>query len=112
MTSILLTARRTPPASGRAASSACAGSVIPLSRPSRLLLAVARRDFLFLRVLQRRLLVHRIEQVVVRFDPVRDVLPALAVPLLDAHQPVPAMIVAADLHRRDEPLGTERVDPL
>src|SRR6266700_1867396 len=110
MTSILLTRRRAPPAARRTARSSCSRATIdvPLKPGLRLrLAAVARRDVLLLGVGERRLLVHRVEHLVIGRDPVRGELPLLPVPLRDAHQAIPGMVGARELHRRDETFGAE-----
>src|SRR5579859_5852834 len=109
MTSMLLTERSAPLASGRVARCSAALSALKSCR-LRLVAAVARRDVLLLGVFQCRFLVHRIEQIVMRLDPVGGELPMLAVPLLDADEPVAAMVLARELDRRDQPLGAKLGD--
>src|SRR5260370_9269985 len=97
MTSMVLARRRAPPVARRAARSSCSRATIevPLSPGLRLrLAAVARRDVLLLGVGERRLLVHRVEHLVVGRDPVRGEIPLLTIPLRDAHQAVPGMVGA------------------
>src|SRR5258708_37486351 len=97
MTSMLLTRSSAPPAARRAARSSRSRATIgvPLRPGLRLrLVAVARRDVLLLGVGERRLLVHRVEHLVIGRDPVRGEIPLLTIPLRDAHQAVPGMVGA------------------
>src|SRR6516225_11764919 len=69
---------------------------------SEVLAAIARRDALFLRVRQGRLLDDRTQQRTVGLHPVADHVPLLAVPLLEAHGAAAFMIRAGQLERLDE----------
>src|SRR6516165_4095309 len=97
MTSMLLTA-----------SSACASDTAGAPWLTlHHLLAVTRRNALFLCIGQRGFLVHLGQHRAVRLDPVRNKLPVLAVPLLDADLAVSLMVIAGERYRHHQPVGAE-----
>src|SRR6516164_1489323 len=102
MTSMLLTAR------SACASDTAGAPCLTLHH----LLAVARRNALFLRIGECRLLVHLGQHRAVRLDPVGNKLPVLAVPLLDADFAVALMVVAGERYRHHQPVGAELHDAL
>src|SRR5262249_24480454 len=102
MTSILATSRTWP----GAALDAGATLMFRLA----LLRAVARGDLLLRRVLLGRRLDQRLDDGVVAGGPVRDHVPLLAVPLVDAAQPRALVVGAGHLERADHALKAKLLD--
>src|SRR5437868_6901581 len=81
-----------------------------LSPHLALLPAILRRDLLLVRVLPRRRLDHRTQQLRIGLVEVRRVAPLLAVPGMDARLVQAGMVAAGGLERLDEALHAERLD--
>src|SRR5919197_147450 len=78
----------------------------------RVVVAVARVDALFLRVLRGIRLHLGTHELAVRLHPVRDDLPLRAIPLLELHQARAFMVQARYLERRHEADGAELLQAL